>query len=67
MGLLLAVVVTAASVTDAQAARPVFPQTRAEGLPRLVKVLGGHVYGYEGLPEWTAATMGFRLKIIRNK
>lgn len=63
MGLLLAVVVTAASVTDAKAAREVFQRATAEGLPRLAKVLGDHVYGYEGLPEWTADNTTFRLEI----
>ena len=63
MGLLLAVVVTAASVTDAKAAREVFRRATAEGLPRLAKVLGDHVYGNEGLPEWTAENTTFRLEI----
>jgi putative transposase len=63
MGLLLAVVVTAASVTDAKAAREVFQRATAEGLPRLAKVLGDHVYGNEGLPEWTADNTTFRLDI----
>jgi putative transposase len=63
MGLLLAVVVTAASVTDAKAAREVFQRATAEKLPRLAKVLGDHVYGYEGLPEWTADNTTFRLEI----
>lgn len=63
MGLLLAVVVTAASVTDAKAAREVFQRATAEGLPRLSKVLGDHVYGNEGLPEWTADNTTFRLEI----
>lgn len=63
MGLLLAVVVTAASVTDAKAAREVFKRATAEGLPRLAKVLGDHVYGNEGLPEWTANNTTFRLEI----
>jgi putative transposase len=63
MGLLLAVVVTAASVTDAKAAREVFQRATAEGLPRLAKVLGDHVYGNEGLPEWTADNTTFRLAI----
>ena len=63
MGLLLAVFVTAASATDAQAARQVFQRATAEGLPRLVKVLGDHVYGYEGLPAWTATNTPFRLEI----
>lgn len=63
LGLLLAVVVTAASVTDAQAARTVFQRATVEGLPRLVKVLGDHVYGYEGLPEWTTTQTAFRLEI----
>lgn len=63
MGLLLAVFVSAASVSDAKAARQVFERATLEGLPRLVKVLGDHVYGYEGLPEWTAARTTFRLEI----
>jgi putative transposase len=63
MGLLLAVFVTAASVTDAKAAREVFRRATAEGLPRLAKVLGDHVYGNEGLPEWTAEHTTFRLEI----
>lgn len=63
IGLLLAVVVTAASVTDAKAAREVFQRATAEGLPRLAKVLGDHVYGNEGLPEWTADNTTFRLEI----
>ena len=63
MGLLLAVFVTAASVTDAQAAREVFRRAGAAGLPRLVKVLGDHVYGYEGLPAWTADNTSFCLEI----
>jgi putative transposase len=67
MGLLLAVVVTAASVTDAKAARAVFQRATAAGCPRLVKVLGDHVYGNEGLPEWTKANTGFRLEITGKK
>jgi putative transposase len=67
MGLLLTVVVTAASITDAQAAREVFQRAQAESLPRLVKVLGDHVYGYEGLPKWTEENTGFRLEITGKK
>jgi putative transposase len=63
MGLLLAVLVTAASVTDAQAAREVFRRTRGEPFPRLVKVLGDHVDSYEKLPEWTVLNTDFVLKI----
>ena len=63
MGLLLAVVVTAASVTDAQAAQEVFRRASAERFPRLAKVLGDYVYGYEGLPAWTASHTQFRLEI----
>jgi putative transposase len=65
MGLLLAVVVTAASVTDAKAARTVFQRANRKALPRLAKVLGDHVYGYEGLPAWTAANTQFRLEITK--
>jgi putative transposase len=63
MGLLLAVFVTAASVTDAQAAREVFRRARGEHLSRLVKVLGDHVYGYENLPEWTVLNTEFIMEI----
>jgi putative transposase len=63
MGLLLAVLVTAASVTDAQAAREVFRRARGENLPRLVKVLGDHVYGYEKLPEWTVLNTEFIVEV----
>jgi putative transposase len=67
MGLLLAVVVTAASVTDAKAARAVFQRVEAAGMPRLQKVLGDHVYGNEGLPEWTKENTKFRLEITGKK
>ncbi len=67
LGLLVAVAVTAASVTDAKAAREVFQRAQAGGLPRLEKVLGDHVYGYEGLPEWTKANLGWRLEITGKK
>jgi len=63
LGLLLAVFVTAANVTDASAAREVFQRAKAEGLPRLKKVLGDHVYGYQELPEWTEANTQFCLEI----
>jgi putative transposase len=63
MGLMLAVFVTAANVTDARAAREVFERAKAEGFPRLQKVLGDHVYGNEGLPEWTKNNTQFRLEI----
>lgn len=42
LGLLVAVVVTAASITDAAAAREVFHRAQAGGMPRLEKVLGDH-------------------------
>lgn len=67
MGLLLAVFVTTASVTDARAAREVFRRARGENLPRLVKVLGDHVYGYEKLPEWTVLNTEFILEITGKK
>ena len=67
MGLLLVVFVSAASLSAAKAARHVFQRATTEGLPRLVKVLGDHVYGYEGLPEWTAAETAFRLQITRKE
>jgi putative transposase len=63
LGLLLAVFVTAASVTDAQAAREVFRRGRGENLPRLVKVLADHVYGYERLPAWTVLNTEFILEV----
>lgn len=63
VGLILAVVVTAASVTDATAAREVFRRAQAAELPRLQKVLGDHGYGKEGLPEWTKDNTPFCLEI----
>lgn len=62
MGLILVVFVTAASVSDAKAAREVFQRAQAAGFPRLQKVLGDLVYGNEGLPDWTAANCKFRLE-----
>src|ERR1700734_883285 len=67
MGLLLVVLVTAASVTDAKAARELFRRATEEGLPRLSKVLGDHVYGNEGLPDWTEANTNFRLEVTKNE
>ena len=67
MGLVLAVFVTAASVTDAKAAMEVFRRAKESGYPRLVKVLGDQVYGNEGLPEWTAKNTEFRLEITGKK
>jgi putative transposase len=67
MGLVLAVFVTAANVTDARAAREVFQRAETEGFPRLQKVLGDHVYGNEGLPEWTNNNTKFRLEITGKK
>jgi putative transposase len=67
MGLLLSVFVTAANVSDASAAREVFQRAKAEGLPRLKKVLGDHVYGYLDLPEWTQTNTQFRLEITSKK
>jgi putative transposase len=67
LGLLLAVIITPANVTDAHAARVLFQRAEAEGLPRLKKVLGDHVYGNEGLPEWTEANTQFRLEITGKK
>jgi putative transposase len=63
LGLLLAVFVTAASVTDAWAAHEVFRRARGGNMPRLVNVLGDHVYGYANLPEWTVLTTEFILEI----
>jgi putative transposase len=65
MGLLLAVAVTSASVSDAKAAKEVFSRVTEEGLPRLSKVLGDHAYGNEGLPEWTEANTKFRLEVTK--
>ena len=67
MGLLLAVVVTAACLSDAKAAQEVFRRAGGEKLERLEKVLGDHVYGYEGLPLWTEANTRFRLEITGKK
>jgi putative transposase len=52
LGLLLAVVVTAANVDDARAAQDVFAQVRGRDFPRLKIVCADHKYRSDALDAW---------------
>lgn len=52
MGVLLAVVVTAANVPDAVAARQVMSQVDAKRFPRVAKVWADNAYQKYGFPAW---------------
>src|SRR5215217_7728158 len=54
LGLLLAVVVTAANVDDAKAAQDVFAQVRGKDFPRLEVVFADQKYHNYGLYDWLA-------------
>ena len=54
LGLVIAVVVTAANVDDARAAQDVFAQVRGRDFPRLEVVFADHKYHNHGLNEWLA-------------
>jgi putative transposase len=65
LGLLLAVVVTAASVPDAVGARAVLKRLRAGAFPRLEVVRADSAYGRYGLPAWVARYKQFALELVR--
>jgi putative transposase len=65
MGLLLAVVVTAASVADAVGARAVLKQLRSRAFPRLEVVRADSAYGRYGLPAWVGRYKHFALELVR--
>lgn len=65
LGLLLAVVVTAASVPDAVGATAVLRQLRSRPFPRLEVVRADSAYGRYGLPAWVARYKHFALELVR--
>jgi len=65
MGLLLAVVVTAANVADAVGAQAVLKQLTKPRFPRLDEVRADSAYGKYGLPGWVKRYKQFILEIVR--
>ncbi len=65
MGLLLAVVVTAAGVADAVGAKAVLKQLTTRAFPRLEVVRADSAYGRYGLPAWVARYKHFALEVVR--
>ena len=65
LGLLLAVVVTAANVPDAVGARAVLKQLKARPFPRLEVVRADSAYGKYGLPAWVRRFKHFVLELVR--
>ena len=65
LGLLLAVLVTAADVADAVAARQILAPLTYERFPRLRVVRADSAYGRYGLPAWVAALGHFALELVK--
>ena len=65
LGLLLAVVVTAASVADAVGAKAVLKQLTTRPFPRLEVVRADSAYGRYGLPAWVQRYKHFALELVR--
>lgn len=67
LGLLLAVVVTAASVDDAAGAKEVFQQLKPKQQPRLEVIWGDNKYRNHELNKWLARqrSITWRLEIVR--
>jgi putative transposase len=65
MGMLLAVVVTAAAVDDAVAAQELMGMVASECFPRLRTVYGDNKYHNYALYDWMADNVQYRLHIVR--
>jgi putative transposase len=65
MGLLLAVVVTAADTADAQGARAVLRGLPRRAFPRLEVVRADSAYGRYGLPAWVTRYQRYALELVR--
>lgn len=65
MGLLLAVIVTAASVPDAVGARAVLKCLTRRAFPRLEVMRADSAYGKYGLPAWVVRYKHFVLELVR--
>src|SRR5437764_1425571 len=64
LGLLLAVVVTAASVPDALGAKTVLAKLTPQAFPRLEVVRADSAYGKYGLPAWVHSCTRFVLEFV---
>ena len=65
LGLLLAVLVTAASVDDAQAAKELFRRAESEAFPRLQTAYADGKYHNRSLYEWMDQQGAYRLIVVR--
>ena len=65
LGLLLAVLVTAASVDDAQAAQELFPRLGGQPVGKVRRVLADNKYHNYALYEWVADNADWDLVIVR--
>lgn len=65
LGLLLAVLVTAASVDDAKAAPSLFPRLEGQPVGRVGRVFADNKYHNFALYEWVEANAGWELVIVR--
>lgn len=65
LGLLLAVVVTAADVPDAVGAKAVLKQLKQRSFPRLAVVRADSAYAKYGLPAWVQRFKHFVLEVVR--
>jgi putative transposase len=65
MGMLLAVLVTAAAVDDAAAAKELMAMVDPEGFPRLRIVYGDNKYHNYKLYDWMDDNVNYRLHIVR--
>ncbi len=65
MGFLLAVLVTAASVDDAQAAKELFRRADSEAFPRLRTAYADGKYHNHSLYEWMDEQVVYRLIVVR--
>ena len=65
MGLLLAVLVTAASVDDGRAARELFARLEGRPISRVRRMFGDSKYHNMSLYEWVEANAAYEMTIIR--
>src|SRR5262245_20277381 len=65
MGLLLAVLVTAASVDDAKAAQSLFPRLEGQPVGKVRRVFADNKYHNLALYEWVQENAGWELVIVR--
>ncbi len=64
LGLLIAVVVTAANVDDGVGAQEVMAKLRPEAFPRLEAIFGDTKYRHHGYNKWLAASSGGRWHMV---